>query len=71
MLSIRCSDPARSTRVSTPSFTLPVAGLIELGHMIYIRRIACEREEVSFTPVAAVLRTLQPKSMNCKYANSR
>ena len=40
MLSMRCSEPAKSTRVSTPSFTVPVAGLIELGHMMYIRRIA-------------------------------
>ena len=64
MLSIRCSEPARSTRVRTPSLKLPVAGLMELGNMMNILKIACDREEVSFTPVAAVLRTLQPKSMN-------
>ena len=64
ILSMRCSDPAKSTRVSTPSFKLPVAGLIELGNMMYILRIACDRDEVSFTPVAAVVRTLHPKSMN-------
>eukprot|EP00965_Chrysotila_dentata_P107725 3558254-Pleurochrysis_carterae.AAC.1 len=50
-VSIRCSDPARSTRVREPAWPAGIACL-----WMPMRQIACERDEASCTPVAAVER---------------
>ena len=50
--SIRCSDPARSTSVRV--LASPDSAL---ERCTWIRTIACERDDASCTPVAAVART--------------
>mmetsp|Transcript_93701 Transcript_93701/g.169251 ORF Transcript_93701/g.169251 Transcript_93701/m.169251 type:complete len:262 (-) Transcript_93701:213-998(-) len=58
-LSMRCSEPARSTRVILPSASPSPAP----SPSTKIRQIACEREDWSCTPVAAVARSFVARSI--------
>mmetsp|Transcript_99219 Transcript_99219/g.309495 ORF Transcript_99219/g.309495 Transcript_99219/m.309495 type:complete len:389 (-) Transcript_99219:652-1818(-) len=60
-LSMRCSEPARSTRVRLPSKSaMPLPG----GGPTKMRQSAWEREDWSCTPVAAVARSFVAISMS-------
>mmetsp|Transcript_22226 Transcript_22226/g.61586 ORF Transcript_22226/g.61586 Transcript_22226/m.61586 type:complete len:209 (+) Transcript_22226:221-847(+) len=61
-LSMRCSVPARSTRVMQPS----LSGSSPLEQSTKMRQHAWEREDWSCTPVAAVARNFPAMSINAR-----